>query len=100
MGYQNWSCSHRPYGSCLGFINIYLIMKIFVLVKTGARESKVEKIDDTTYKVSVKSPPVEGAANKEVEEVLAEYLDCPKSQVYIVSGFKNKSKVVEIPDLK
>lgn len=75
-------------------------MKIFVLVKTSTRESKVEKIDDTTYRVSVKSPPVEGKANQEMEEILAKYLGCPESQVYIISGFRNKSKAVEIPDLK
>ncbi|OGG14746.1 hypothetical protein A2773_03980 [Candidatus Gottesmanbacteria bacterium RIFCSPHIGHO2_01_FULL_39_10] len=72
-------------------------MKVFVYVKTNAKESKVEKIDNTTYKISVKSPPIDGKANKEVEEVLADYLKLPKSKVYIVSGFKSKSKVVEIP---
>lgn len=72
-------------------------MKIFVYVKAGARENRVEKIDDTSYKVSVKAPPVEGKANKEVEEVLAEYFNISKSKIYIVSGFRSKSKVVEIP---
>jgi len=75
-------------------------MKIFVYVKAKARENKVEKVDDTTYKVSVKSPPVGGRANKEVEEILAKYFNFPPSQVYIVSGFKSKSKVVEIPAVK
>lgn len=70
-------------------------MKIFVYVKAMARENKVEKIDDTTYKVSVKAPPAGGRANKEVEEVLAKYFKFPKSKVYIVSGFRSKSKVVE-----
>lgn len=71
-------------------------MKVFVYVKAAAREKKVEKIDDTTYKVSVKSPPIGGRANAEVEELLAEFLGQPKSQVYIVSGFRSKSKVLEI----
>ena len=72
-------------------------MKVFVYVNSRAKESKVEKIDNATYKVSVKSPPIDGKANKEVEEVLAEYLKLPKSKVYITSGFRSKSKVVEIP---
>lgn len=71
-------------------------MKIFVYVKANARENKVEKIDETGYKVSVKVAPVAGRANKEGEEVLAEYFRVPKSKVYIISGFKNKSKVVEV----
>ena len=33
-------------------------MKVFVYVKAGAKVRKVEKIDNTTYKVSVKSPPI------------------------------------------
>lgn len=74
-------------------------MKIFVYVKASTRENRVEKIDDTTYKVSVKKPPVDGKANKEVEEVLADYLKIPKAKVYIVSGFKSKSKVVEVSGL-
>ena len=74
-------------------------MKIFVYVKTNARENAVEKIDDTTYKVSVKAPPVDGKANTAVEEIIADYFKFPKSKVYIVSGFKSKSKVVEISGL-
>lgn len=73
-------------------------MKIFVYVRANAKENKAEKVDDTTYKVSVKAPPVAGKANSEVEEVLAKYFKIPQSKVYIVSGFRNKSKVVEIPD--
>lgn len=69
-------------------------MKIFVYVKAGARENKLEKIDDITYKVSVKAPPVGGRANIEVEEVLADYFKLPTSKVYIISGFKSKSKIV------
>ena len=72
-------------------------MKIFVLVKAGAKENSVEKVDGTTYKVTVKAPPVEGKANKEVEKVLSRHFKCNLSQVYIVSGFKSRSKVVEIP---
>ncbi len=75
-------------------------MKIFVYVKANAKESQVEKIDDTTYKVSVKAPPVEGKANKEVEEVIARHFGFPVSKVFIVSGFKSKSKVVAIPESK
>lgn len=75
-------------------------MKLFVYMKAGAKENKVEKVDGKSYKVSVKSPPVGGRANAEVEEVLAEYFHVPKSKVYIFSGFKSKSKVVEIPDRK
>lgn len=72
-------------------------MKIFVYVKANSKERKVEKFDNSTYKVSVKSPPIGGKANIEVEEAVAKYLGCPKTQVFIVSGFKSKSKVLEIP---
>lgn len=73
-------------------------MKINVKVKAAAGENKVEKIDETNYKVSVKSPPVGGAANREVVEVSADYFRVPRSQVYIPFGFKYKNKVVVIGD--
>lgn len=71
-------------------------MKINVKVKPAAGENKVEKVDETNYKVSVKSPPVGGAANREVVEVLADYFHVPRSKVYISFGYKYKNKVVEI----
>ncbi|MDP3741230.1 MAG: DUF167 domain-containing protein [bacterium] len=71
-------------------------MKIFVTVKTGTKEKKVEKISDNTFKVSVREKPIDGRANAEIVEVLAAHFGISKSSVRIVSGATSKKKLIEI----
>ena len=68
-------------------------MKIFVTAKPASKQNRVEKIDETHFKVWVKAPPDEGRANKAVREVLANFLDVPKSSLELLSGQKSKQKV-------
>lgn len=70
-------------------------MKLFVKVKPGAKENKVEKINGE-FKISVKEPAKEERANRAVVKLLAEHFDVPQSSIQIISGLKNKNKVVEI----
>ncbi len=46
--------------------------------------------------VRVKSPPVEGRANREMIEVLSDYFGVPKSRIRIVAGKSSRDKLVEI----
>ncbi|MCL4338541.1 DUF167 domain-containing protein [Patescibacteria group bacterium] len=71
-------------------------MKINLLVKTKAKENRVQKIDGANLKVFVKAPPLAGKANAQIVEVLAKYFNCRKSDINIVSGLKSKKKIVEI----
>lgn len=71
-------------------------MKITVKVKTGAREERVEKIDEANFAVSVKARPEKGRANSAVAAALAEYFRVPKSRVKILSGHSAKTKLLEI----
>lgn len=71
-------------------------MKIFVTAKPRAGENKIEKIDETNFKVSVTAPPIKGFANKAIIELLADYFNVSKSQVKLISGFSSKEKVFEI----
>ncbi len=71
-------------------------MKIFIQVKTNAREVSVEKLDDINYRVSVKELPEKGKANGGVISALAEYFKVPKGAVRIVAGHASKKKIVEI----
>lgn len=71
-------------------------MRIFVKVKPGAKEECVEKISDTEFVVSVKDPPVRGAANAAIIRALAEYFQKPISSVRIVSGHVSRRKVIEV----
>ena len=42
------------------------------------------------------APPVDGAANKALVELIAKALDVPRSSVTIVSGDTSRNKIVEI----
>ena len=72
------------------------MVQITVLAKPGARESKVEKIDDATYRISVKEPPVKGLANRAIVNLLSEHFNVSSSAVRIVSGYTARTKVIEI----
>jgi uncharacterized protein len=71
-------------------------MKISVKAKPNAKEEKVEKIDDSTYIVSVREPPVKGKANEAIRNALAVYFKTGSSKVKIISGYTSRNKVVEI----
>ena len=71
-------------------------MKITVKAKPGAREEKVEKVGEGEFEVSVKEPPIKGAANKAIVKALAEYFKISIYQVTLVSGFTSRQKVFEI----
>lgn len=73
-----------------------MFMKIFVKAKPGAREEKVEKIDENNFAVSVKEPPVQGRANAAIARALAEHFKVGSSQVRLLSGFSSRQKVFEI----
>lgn len=71
-------------------------MRIFVTVKTRAREERVESIDASHLVVMVKALPVEGRANEAVVRALARHLGVAKTQLRLVSGATSKSKVLEV----
>ena len=71
-------------------------MKIIVQIRPGARERKIEKVDDGRYKVWVKARPEKGKANAEMIELLAEHFGVAKSAVKIVIGKTAREKLVEI----
>lgn len=68
-------------------------------VKVVPRASKNEIVGigpDGTLKIRVTAPPVEGAANEAVIELLAQALGIPKSNIDIVAGLTNTSKLVSL----
>ncbi|MEK7555209.1 MAG: DUF167 domain-containing protein [Patescibacteria group bacterium] len=71
-------------------------MKIFVKVKSNAKEEKVEKISETNFMVAVKEPPIKGKANKAVIKALAEFLGITPSQFVLKSGATSRQKIFEI----
>ena len=55
--------------------------------------------EDGSLTVQLKSPPVDGKANRELVELLAKELDVSKSRIQIKSGATSRNKRVEIEDL-
>ena len=68
-------------------------------IRVLPRSSKNEVIGqmaDGTLKVKLTAPPVDGAANEALIELLAEYFDTSKQKIKIVRGMTSKNKIVEI----
>lgn len=72
---------------------------INVRVLPRASRSGVEVLDDG-IKIRLTSPPVGGAANEQLVEVLSETLGIRKSAFRIVRGHSSRNKVVEITGIK
>lgn len=68
---------------------------VIVSVRATPRSSKagIEGLwGDDAIKIRIKSAPVDGKANKELIEVLADEFDLAKSQVVFKSGETSKTK--------
>lgn len=71
-------------------------MKIIVKTKPGAKENKIEKVDEANYTIYIKEPPINGRANAALIKLLADHFDISPSLVQIISGYMARVKVVEI----
>jgi uncharacterized protein (TIGR00251 family) len=70
-----------------------------ITVKVLPRAKKTELVgvmDDGTLKIRLAAPPVDGAANKELIEFLAETLGIPKSQIDILAGESSERKLLSL----
>ena len=71
-------------------------MKIIIKTKPGAKNNKIERIDEANYIISIKEPPINGRANAALIKLLADHFDISPSLIEIISGFMARTKVVEI----
>jgi uncharacterized protein len=69
---------------------------IQVKVKPNARVSRLEETEEGIWLAQLKSPPVDGKANRELIELVAEHFGCAKSAVTIKSGTSGRMKLVRI----
>ena len=69
---------------------------IQVKVKPRSRSSMLEEAGDGTWLARLKSPPVDGKANKELIGLVAERFNCRKSAVSIKSGASGRMKLIKI----
>ncbi len=71
-------------------------MILKVKVKPNSKNVSVERIEDGYIKVCLKSPPIDGKANDELVDVLSDFLDVPKSSIFIKAGKTSKEKLIQI----
>jgi len=69
---------------------------IQVRVKPNAQDSSLEEVTPGQWLARVKSPPVDGKANRELVELIAGHFGCSKSAVSIKSGASGRLKLVRI----
>jgi len=69
-----------------------------VKVKPNSKQQAIILEDDGSLTVRLQSPPVDGKANKELIQVLAERFGVRKSQVSIHSGERSRMKRVEVDE--
>jgi uncharacterized protein len=72
-------------------------MKIQVKVKPNSKTGEVSREGDS-FIVKVREPPKEGKANQAVIKLLAEHFGVSQSQVRILSGFRNRNKVIGVAE--
>lgn len=71
-------------------------MKINIKVHARSKRESITPQSDGSYKVEVKAPPVDGAANEAICELVAEHFHVHKRDVSVVMGSTNNKKVIEI----
>lgn len=69
-----------------------------VRVKPNAKTSSLVEGPEGVWQAQLKSPPVDGKANKELIALIAKQFGCPKSAVTIRSGASGRLKLVRISD--
>lgn len=67
-----------------------------ILVQPRASRARFGPAHGDRIKVSVTSPPVDGAANKAVVELLAKQFSLAKRNVEVISGLSSRRKTVKV----
>jgi uncharacterized protein (TIGR00251 family) len=67
-----------------------------VKVRPGSRVSTLEQGSDGVWLARLKSPPVDGKANKELVGLIADQFGCRKADVTIRSGAGGRIKLIRI----
>ena len=69
---------------------------IEVKVEPRSSQKRIAGIMDNVVKVKLTAPPVDGAANEQLIEIISEATGIRKSAIKILKGTSSKRKTVEI----
>ena len=70
--------------------------RLQVRLQPRASQNRILSRHGDTIKIQVHAPPVEGAANAALIDVLASALGVPRRSIHILRGATNRTKLVEI----
>ncbi|MGL4209784.1 MAG: DUF167 domain-containing protein, partial [Candidatus Adiutrix sp.] len=73
--------------------------KVAITVSPGAKKTALLGFYGDGLKISIKSPPVDGAANLSLIKFVAELLEISPSHLTIVAGAKSRRKTVAVVGL-
>ena len=73
-------------------------MKKTVRVYPGAKINQIQDSIDGIIKIHTTAKAVDGEANKKIIQMLADFFQRKKYQIKIVSGEKQRKKIIEILD--
>ena len=71
------------------------MLKVRVIPRSG-RTGFDSLMDDGTYKIRLKAPPVEGKANTELFRFLSREFSTDRRSITLLSGASSRTKTVEI----
>lgn len=71
-------------------------VRISVKVKPNSKQNLVVPAGENQYIVRVKEKAIEGRANEAVVKLLSEYFGVPRSRILVITGLKNKNKIIDI----
>ena len=74
-------------------------MRINIKVHARSKRDCITVQPDGSLKVDVKAPPVDGAANEAICELIADHFKVHKRDVEVVLGSTSNKKVVEVRGL-
>lgn len=71
-------------------------MQIHCIVKPNSKAESITVNPDNSFRIKIKTPPVDGKANEYLISYLSEVFDLPKKNIEIISGFTNSHKRINI----
>ncbi len=74
-------------------------MKLTVFIKPNSKQAPKIIKNDQFWTVFVKSPPIDGKANIEAGELIAQEFKIPKSKVRLIKGHKSRYKIFTVEAL-
>lgn len=76
--------------------NLLSVYKMKYLVRVSFNSSFFLHVENNEIKISLKSKPELGKANRELIKSLSEHFKISTNKIKILSGFSSRKKVVEI----